>query len=125
MPTQRVLKLLKAGKLTSKARAKVSATGYYLPLGEFAEFGETIQKTLERDPTDIRHDDLKSVYKKARQEQKQQGGWSSVTDRARSLVGNGVAIACLLAIGILLLLTAMFGRVLFDYLGQVVTDMMN
>ena len=48
-----------------------------------------------------------------------------MTDRARSLVGNGVAIACLLAIGILLLLTAMFGRVLFDYLGQVVTDMMN
>ena len=125
MTTQRVLKLIKAGKLTNKARAKVSATGYYLPLGEFAEFDEPIQKTLKRDPADIRHDDLKSVYKKARQEQKQQGSWDSVTDRVHGMVGNGVAITCLLAIGILALLGATYGRVLFDYLGQVVTNMMN
>ncbi|MDG2131793.1 MAG: serine/threonine-protein kinase [Fuerstiella sp.] len=125
MGTLRVLKLLKAGKLTSKARAKVSATGYYLPLSEFAEFSDAVEKSAKRDPADIRHDDLKSVYKKARQEQKQKGNWDSVSDRVHAVVGNGVAVACLLAVGILLVLGFAYGRVLFDYLGQVVTELMN
>ncbi|MDG1895998.1 MAG: serine/threonine-protein kinase [Fuerstiella sp.] len=125
MATQRILKLLNAGKLNSKARAKVSATGYYLPLGEFAEFTEAVEKTLKRDPADIRHDDLKSVYKKARKEQIQQGSWGSVSGTFRGMLGNGAAIVCLLAIGLLILLGVAYGGVLFDYLGQVVTDMMN
>ncbi|MEO2014585.1 MAG: serine/threonine-protein kinase [Fuerstiella sp.] len=125
MPTARVLKLLKAGKLTAKARAKVTATGYYLPLAEFPEFTETIERTLQRDPADVRHDDLKSVYKKARRDQKQETQGPSVTDRAHRMMGTGVGIACLLAVGILIWLGIAYGRVMFEYLGQVVTDMIN
>ncbi|MCP4785920.1 MAG: serine/threonine protein kinase [Fuerstiella sp.] len=125
MSTARVLKLLKAGKLSAKARAKVTATGYYLPLAEFAEFTEAIEQTLQRNPADVRHDDLKNVYKKARREQKQETPGRSVKDRPHGMMGNGVGIACLLAIGLLLWLGAMYGRVMFEYLGQVVTDMMN
>ena len=125
MSTARVLKLIKAGKLTDKARAKMTATGYYLPLAEFDEFTEAIEQTLKRDPTEVRHDDLKSVYKKARREQKQQTGSTSVTERPHGVTGVGVVVVGLIAVALLLWLGAMYGRLLFEYLGQVVTDMVS
>ncbi|HIE97579.1 MAG: serine/threonine-protein kinase [Fuerstiella sp.] len=125
MATARVVKLIKAGKLTDKARAKVSATGYYLPLTEFSEFTETIEQPLKRDPADVRHDDLKSVYKQARREQKHQTRGTSVPDNSHNMVARGAVAIGLIGATILLWLGAEYIGMLFGYLGRVVTDMMN
>ena len=44
LSTGRVLKMIKAGLLTAKARAKASADGAYLPLVQYPEFKDAIEE---------------------------------------------------------------------------------
>ncbi|MCA9086767.1 MAG: serine/threonine protein kinase, partial [Planctomycetaceae bacterium] len=87
MSTGRVLKMLEAGIITAKARAKASAEGSYLPLSQFPEFKEAVESSLSRMALQVKHDDLKSLYKQVERDQKKLRRWRWVTGKFRGLVG--------------------------------------
>jgi len=125
LSTGRVLKMLKAGMLTAKARAKVSSDGSYLPLAQFPEFTEAVERQLSRQSTDVRREDLKSLYKQVERDQKKLGRWRWITNKFRGLVGGLSLIIWLALIGGLIWLGATYGKEAFLDVGQWATDMIN
>ena len=68
--TGRLLKMLASGKITAKARAKVSADGTYYPLAQFPEFAKAVEESLARKSVAIRKEDMQSLYKNVDKAQK-------------------------------------------------------
>ncbi|MEO2014584.1 MAG: protein kinase [Fuerstiella sp.] len=125
LSTGRVLKMLQAGILTAKARAKVSADGSYLPLAKFPEFTEAVERQLSRQSTDVRREDLKSLYRQVERDQKKLTRWRWITRKFRGLVGGLSLVIWLALVGGLIWLGITYGQAVFKYLGQTVTDKIN
>ncbi len=123
--TGRVLKMLQAGMLTARARAKVSSDGAYVPLAQFPEFTDAVERQLSRQSTDVRKDDLKNLYKQVERDQKKHNRWRWISNKFRGLVGGLSLIIWLAAIGGLVWVGISYGRQVWDFLGQKVTDMIN
>lgn len=125
LSTGRVLKMINAGIITAKARAKASADGGYLPLSQFPEFTDAIEKQLSKKTAQFKKEDMKNLYKQVERDQKRHNRWRWVTNKFRGFVGMISLVIWLAVIGVAVWLAATFGKELFIYLGQKVTDMMN
>ncbi|MCP4511222.1 MAG: hypothetical protein GY826_33040 [Fuerstiella sp.] len=117
--------MLQAGMLTAKSQAKVSSDGSYLPLAQFPEFTEAVERQVSRQSTDVRREDLKNLYKQVERDQKKITRWRWLTRKFRGLVGGLSLVIWLAAIGGLIWLGATYGKAVFDYVGQAVTDKIN
>ncbi|MEQ9407807.1 MAG: serine/threonine-protein kinase [Fuerstiella sp.] len=125
LSTRRILKMIQTGDLTAKARAKAGANGTYLPLAQFPEFTEAIERSLTRHTAMIQKEDMKSLYKQVEQDEKKRLRWRWFTNKLRGLVGAVSLIIWLGVIGVVALLAAMYGKELFNFLGEQVKDLMS
>ena len=125
LSTGRILKMVNAGMLTAKARAKASADGAYLPLSQYQEFTDAIESSLSRKTNQIKKEDLKSLYQQVEKDQKRHNRWRWITNKFRSFVGTISLIIYLALIGLVLWLLSTYGAQLFNYLGQKVTEMID
>ncbi|MFN9720750.1 MAG: serine/threonine protein kinase [Planctomycetota bacterium] len=107
--TGRILKMLAAGQLTAKTRAKFSADGAYLPLAQFPEFSKAVEDSLARKSAAIRKEDMASLYKKVEKEQKMFYLKRKVKDMFRSAVGISSLLLLLGGIGLVVYLLAQYG----------------
>ena len=100
--TGRLLKMLASGKLTAKARAKVSADGAYYPLAQFPEFARAVEESLARKSVAIRKEDMQSLYKNVDKAQKMFYVKRKLKDVGRnvvSLVGLLILVAAIVFVG--------------------------
>ena len=125
LSTGRVLKMIKAGLLTAKARAKASADGAYLPMVQYPEFKDAIEESLSRQTNQAKKSDLKSLYQEVERDQKRHNRWRWITGKFRGAVGAVSLIIYLALIGVVIWLAVTFGGQLFSYLGQKVMEMLN
>lgn len=125
LSTGRILKMISAGMLTARARAKASADGGYLPLSQFPEFTDAIEKQLSRTTAQVKNQDMKSFYKQVERDQKRHSRWRWVSNKFRSVVGTVSLLLWLAAIGVVVWVVATFGKGIFHSLGDRVMEMMN
>ncbi|MCA9033933.1 MAG: serine/threonine protein kinase [Planctomycetaceae bacterium] len=111
--TGRILKMIAAGILTAKARGKATADGTYLPLAQFPEFTEAIEKQLARQTAAVRKEDLNSLYSKVAKAEANRHKWRTAKNFLRNLVG---ATSLIIWIGVILVV----GGLLFVYGGELV-----
>ncbi|MCA9049490.1 MAG: hypothetical protein KDA89_12225, partial [Planctomycetaceae bacterium] len=123
--TAKILELIEAGMLNAKARAKASADGTWLPLAQIPQFKDAVEAQLSRMALKKKHDDLKSLYKTVDRDQRRYNRWRWFKGKFRGAVGVVSLIIWLAVIGVVGLLAAVFGKTLWNYLGQTVTDMMG
>jgi eukaryotic-like serine/threonine-protein kinase len=122
--TGRVLKMVAAGTLTPKAKAKASADGAYLPLSQFPEFADAIDNQLARTTAAIRKEDMQSLYVKVAKAEKSRLRWRWMKNVGRGFVGWTSLVIWILAICAVGLLIWNFGGALWQYLGGIVQDLM-
>jgi serine/threonine-protein kinase len=125
LSTGRVLKMLQAGMLTGKARAKASSDGAYVPLAQFPEFTDAVEQQVSRKSTDVRREDLKNLYKQVEKDQKKHNRWRWISSKFRGLVGGISLIIWLAFIGALVWVAFRFGHQIWNYLGEKVTEMIS
>lgn len=125
LSTGRVLKMINAGIITAKARAKASADGAYMPLAQFPEFTEAIEKSLSRHTAQVQKEDMKSLYKQVEKDEKKRVRWRWLKNKFRGLMGGVGLIIWLAVIAGLTVVVFMFGRGVFEYLGEKVRELMN
>jgi len=123
--TGRVLKMIAAGTLTAKAKAKASADGAYKPLGEFLEFEEAISNQLAHKTAAIRKEDMQSLYAKVAKAEKNRLRWRWIKDLGRGLVGWTSLLLWLGAIAVVAFLLWQFGGAMWENVGGYVQDLMN
>jgi serine/threonine protein kinase len=123
--TGRVLKMIAAGTLTPRAKAKASADGAYKPLSQFPEFEEAISNQLAHKTAAIRKEDMQSLYVKVAKAEKNRLRWRWVKDLFRGMVGWTSLILYLAAIAVVVFLIWRFGGALWDSLGGKVQEWMN
>jgi serine/threonine-protein kinase len=109
--TGRVLKMLAAGQLTAKARAKASADGTYYPLAQFPEFAKSVEDSLARRTAAIRKEDMKNLYSRVDRDQKMFYLKRKFKDFFRNIVGLASLI-------VLLLVLLVAGWLLYQYGSQ-------
>jgi len=109
--TGRVLKMLAAGQLTAKARAKASADGTYYPLAQFAEFAKSVEDSLARRTAAIRKEDMKNLYNRVDRDQRMFYLKRKFKDFFRNIVGIATLI-------VLLLVLLVAGWLLYQYGSQ-------
>ena len=123
--TGRIVKMLKAGTLTAKAKAKASAGGAYLPVAKFPEFAEIVEDQLSQHTASLRKKDMSKLYQQVERDQRRLIRWRWLTRRFRGFVGMiSLIIWLVIVIGLLWLLFT-YGLEVFRYLGDRVTEMMN
>ena len=125
LSTGRVLKMLAAGMLTAKAKAKMSAEGNYMPLSQFPEFTEAVEKQLTKKTEQFKKDDMKNLYKQVERDEKRRNRWRWLGNKWRGLVGMISLILWIAGILIVVGLAIYFGREVFEYFGQKVKELMN
>lgn len=125
LSTGRVLKMINAGMLTAKAKAKMSAEGNYMPLSQFPEFTDAVETQLTKKTEQFKKDDMKSLYKQVERDEKRRYRWRWLGNKWRGLVGMISLILWVAGILAVVGLVIYFGRETFEYLGQRVKDMMN
>jgi len=108
--TGRVLKMLAAGTITAKARAKASADGTYYPLAQFPEFAKAVEDSVARRTAAIRKEDMKSLYSRVDRDQKRFYLKRKVKDVFRNLVGAASLILLLIAIAVIAILAWQYGQ---------------
>ncbi len=120
LSTGRVLKMIVAGKLTPKARCKVSADGSYQPLAAFPEFTKAIENQLAHKSEIVRKQDMQTLYIQADRDEKKRLRWRWVRNKARSTVGAFTLIIWLAVIAAGIVVAIFIGRWGFNYLGEMV-----
>lgn len=83
----RVLKMIAAGTLTPRSRAKASADGTYLPLAQFPEFSAAIENQLSHRAVAVRKEDMSSLYAKVAKAEASRHRWRGVKNVFRGVVG--------------------------------------
>ncbi len=86
--SRRVVKMINAGILTPKARAKASSDGSYLPLAQFPEFSDAIDRQLARRAATGKNEDMQSLYKQVDKAEKSRLRWRWIRNKLRGLVGG-------------------------------------
>ncbi|MBL8815817.1 MAG: serine/threonine protein kinase [Planctomyces sp.] len=107
--TGRVLKMIAAGTLTAKAKAKASADGTYLPLAQYPEFTDAVQAQLAHKTAAIRKEDMNSLYAKVAKAEKNRHKWRWLKDMFRGVVGWTSLILWVAGIGVVVWLVVQFG----------------
>lgn len=107
--TGRVLKMIAAGTITAKAKAKASSDGTYLPLSQYPEFTEAIEAQLAHKTAAIRKEDMNSLYAKVAKAEKNRHRWRWLKDLGRGFVGWTSLILWLAGIGVIVWLAIQFG----------------
>lgn len=93
--TGRILKMLAAGQLTAKTRAKVSADGTYYPLAQFPEFAKAVEDSLARRTAAVRKEDMQKLYKSVDRDQRTFYLKRKIKDFFRNIVGIASLIVLL------------------------------
>lgn len=96
--SRRVVKMINAGLLTPKARAKASSDGTYLPLAQFPEFVDAIDRQLARRAATGKNEDMQSLYKQVEKAEKSRLRWRWIRNKLRGLVGGVGLIAWIILI---------------------------
>ncbi len=96
--TGRILKMLAAGQLTAKARAKASADGTYYPLAQFPEFAKSVEDSLARRTAAIRKEDMKNLYSRVDRDQRMFYLKRKFKDFFRNIMGIASLIVLLLVL---------------------------
>jgi len=125
LSTGRVLKMIKAGMITAKAKAKASAEGSYVALAQYPEFTEAIETQLSRKTAKLKQEDMKSLYQQVEKDEKKRNRWRWISNKVRGMVGGFTLIIWLAAVGALLWLGLTWGKEIFGWLGTKVSEMMN
>ncbi|MCH2209981.1 MAG: serine/threonine protein kinase [Fuerstiella sp.] len=99
--SRRVVKMINAGMLTPKARAKASSDGSYLPLAGFPEFADAIERQLARKAATGKNEDMQSLYKQVDRAERSRLRWRWGRDRLRGLVSGVGLLIWLIAVSIL------------------------
>ncbi len=110
--TGRLLKMLASGKITAKARSKVSADGTYYPLAQFPEFAKAVEESLARKTVAIRKEDMQSLYKNVDKAQKMFYVKRKIKDMGRNALSLAGLLIMLVAIGFVVWLVIQYGRTL-------------
>lgn len=97
--TGRILKMLAAGQLSAKAKAKVSADGAYFPLAQFPEFAKAVEDSIARRSAAIRKEDMKSLYNRVERDQKMFYLKRKLKDVFRNIYGSVSLLVLLGVIG--------------------------
>jgi serine/threonine-protein kinase len=108
--TGRILKMLAAGQLTAKTRAKASADGSYFPLAQFPEFASAVEDSLARKTVAIRKEDMQSLYKKVDREQKTFYLRRKLKDLWRGIVGMSSLLLLLAGIAVVVWALVQYGQ---------------
>ncbi len=108
--TGRLLKMLASGKITAKARAKVSPDGTYYPLAQFPEFAQTVENSLARKSVAIRKEDMQSLYKKVDKAQRMFYVKRKIKDMFRNAISMVGLLILLASMGLLIFLIVQFGK---------------
>ena len=118
--TGRVLKMLAQGKITAKARAKVSADGTYYPLAQFPEFAKAVEDSVARRTAAIRKEDMKSLYSRVDRDQKRFYLKRKLKDYFRNVVGLASFLLLLAAIALVAFLAWQYGQSLPGKLAELI-----
>jgi len=110
--TGRLLKMLASGKITAKARAKVSADGAYYPLAQFPEFTKAVEESLARKAVAIRKEDMQGLYKKVDKAQKTFYLKRKVKDLGRNIISLISLLVVLALMGLVVYLAVQYGKTL-------------
>lgn len=125
LSTGRILKMISAGAITAKARAKASADGSYVALAQFPEFTEAIETQLSRTTAKMKNEDMKSLYKQVEKEEKSRNFWRGLKNKGRGVVGMLSLLAWLIIIAVLLAVLFKYGGEVVAYFGEYVKQMMG
>lgn len=125
LSTGKVLKQIRAGTITAKARAKASADGSYLPLAKFPEFTDAIERSLTRQTVRIQKEDMKNLYKQVERDEKKRVRWRWFKNKLRAMVGAVGLMIWLAIIGAVLILGWIFGKQIWQSVGSHVEELMN
>jgi len=120
--TRHVVKMINAGILTPKARAKASSDGSYLPLAQFSEFSDVIDQQLARRAATGKNEDMQSLYKQVDRDERSRQRWRWVKNKFRGLVGAFGLIVWICAILAFGAVVFFFGGQLLSYLGSEFTE---
>ena len=116
--SRRVVKMINAGTLTPKARAKASSDGSYLPLVRFAEFMDPINRQLARRAATGTNEDMQSLYKQVDRAERTRLRWRWVSNRWHGLVGGLGLLIWIIMISIFGVLLFVGGGIVFGLLGE-------
>jgi len=123
--TRRVVKMINAGILTPKARAKASSDGSYLPLAQFAEFVDAIDQQLARRAATGKNEDMQSLYKQVERDEKSRVRWRWIKNKLRGLVGGVGLILWLLTILVVGAVLYFVASVAWEQGGHYIKDFME
>jgi serine/threonine protein kinase len=123
--SRRVVKMINAGMLTPKARAKASSDGSYLPLAQFPEFVDAIDRQLARKAATGKNEDMQSLYKQVDRDERSRLRWRWLQNRIRGLVGGVGLIVWIIAISILGVVLFWGVETVWDWLGETFNEMMQ
>ncbi|MEZ6062603.1 MAG: serine/threonine-protein kinase [Planctomycetaceae bacterium] len=123
LSTGRVLKMINAGRLTPKARCKVSADGTYQPLAAFPEFRSAIEDQLAHRSERVRKEDMQTLYIQADRDEKKRLRWRWIRNKARGTVGAITLLIWLACISAGLVALFFIGRWGFNKLGETVSEL--
>jgi len=124
LSTRRVLKMINAGLLTPKARAKAAADGSYLPLAQFPEFSDAIELQLVRRAATGKVEDMRSLYKQVERAETTRLRWRWVKNKLRGVV-NTIGLLVWIVVILIVAVALYFGGTwAFHYLGDVYEQMM-
>jgi len=115
--TRRVIKMINAGVLTPKSRAKASSDGSYLPLAQFAEFTDAIDQQLARRAATGKNEDMESLYKQVDRAEKSRLRWRWLKNKMRGLVGGIGLIIWIVTILVVGGVLYFAGNVAFESIG--------
>ena len=116
--SRRTLKMINAGTLTPKARAKASSDGSYRPLAQFPEFAEAINRQLARKAATGQNEDIQSLYKQVDQAERSRLRWRGLSNRSRTLVGIAGLSAWIFAVALLGAVLFVGTEAIFRLVGQ-------
>ena len=123
LSTRRVVKMINAGILTPRARAKATSDSSYLPLAQFPEFVDAIDRQLARRAATGRNQDRQSLYRQVEQEEKSRQRWRWVRNKLRGFVGAIGLLIWIAAIGALGIVVFMFGGTVVNWVGTKFQEM--
>ena len=119
--SRRVVKMINAGILTPKARAKASPDGSYFPLAQFPEFVDAINRQLARRSATGANEDMQSLYKQVDRAERSRLHWRWASNNLHGVVGSLGLIVWIIMISLLGVVLVVGGMYVFDWAGGIYT----
>lgn len=116
--SRRVVKMINAGILTPKSRVKASSDGSYLPLAQFREFADAIDRQLARRAATGRNEDMQNLYKQVEHDENSRLRWRWIRNRLREFVNSIGLIVWIIAILFFAAVLIFTGNILFEIAGN-------